>query len=166
MENDYYQEILEIKLPRWNELPEIDLYMEQVIQLVDRATSPFKVNDSKNKLITSSMVHNYVKHDYILSPVKKKYDRRHLARLIIITILKQSFELPTIHQGILKQIDQGDYRLAYDHFCEQLEDTIRTLVISLNDGNITINRTDDKYLTVQMATITLASKLITEKTLK
>ena len=165
MENDYYQEILAIKLPRWEELPEIELYMEQVIQLVDRATLPFKVNDSKNKLITSSMVHNYVKHDYVLAPIKKKYDRRHLARLIIITILKQSFELPTIHQGILNQINQGDYRLAYNQFCQQLEDSIHTLVSIVNDGNIVINRCDDKYLTVQMATITLASKLITEKTL-
>ena len=165
MENDYYQELLEIKLPRWEELPDLDLYMDQVVQFVERATLPFKVNQSKKKLITSSMIHNYVKHEYILSPIKKKYDRRHLARLIIVTILKQSFDLPIVHQGIIHQINHGDYKASYNQFCQQLEDSIATLLENKNDDKIIIRKTEEKYLPIQMATISLAAKLIAEKTL-
>lgn len=162
-QTNWQQELIEIRLPRWNELPDIELYMEQLIQLVERYTAPFKVSETEKKLITSSMVHNYVKKEYILPPEKKKYDQRHLARLIIITILKQSFDLPMIQKGIKSQMNQGDYKLAYDHFCQQLEDSIAALSQNIKKNQIVIDISSKQYSAVQMATIALAAKLVTEK---
>ena len=56
----WINEIAEIHLPRWDELPELDLYMDQVVTLVERYLNPL-MSQSKEKLLTKSMVNNYVK---------------------------------------------------------------------------------------------------------
>lgn len=57
-------------LPRWEELPELDLYMDQVITLVDHYLSPV-IHSDKHTLLTASMVNNYVKNGMIPPPKKK-----------------------------------------------------------------------------------------------
>ena len=54
----------ELRLPRWEELPELELYMDQVITLVDRYLSPL-IEDEKHQLLSSAMVNNYVKHKLV-----------------------------------------------------------------------------------------------------
>ena len=54
-------------LPKWEELPDIDLYMDQVIALMNR----YLDNRTKDKMITPSMVNNYVKMKVMPAPVKK-----------------------------------------------------------------------------------------------
>ena len=80
------------KIPLWNELPELDLYMDQVIGLMERYLNASK----KDKLITPSMVNNYVKLGIMPPPQKKKYSKTHIAYLIIICSLKQVMPIPNI----------------------------------------------------------------------
>ena len=68
------------QLPSWESLPQLDLYMDQVMVLMERYLALF--SDGKDKLITPSMINNYVKLGLIPPPVKKKYSREHLARLM------------------------------------------------------------------------------------
>ncbi|POD85174.1 hypothetical protein S101258_01485 [Lactiplantibacillus plantarum subsp. plantarum] len=49
---------------------------------------------------TAAMINNYVKHKVILSPVKKKYQIMQLADIIVISLLKPSYPLDKIRQGI------------------------------------------------------------------
>ena len=83
-ENAGLQEHLQIQsektLPKWEELPDIELYMDQVIALTNR----YLGNRTKEKMLTSSMVNNYVKMKVMRAPVKKKYTRVHLIYLIVI----------------------------------------------------------------------------------
>ena len=58
-----------VHLPRWHELPDIELYMDQVITLIEKYLSPL-ITLEKHTLLTSSMVNNYVKHGLIPAPVK------------------------------------------------------------------------------------------------
>ena len=59
------------KLPHWEDLPEIDLYMDQVIALMEKYLSDLTTQDD-SKLITPSMINNYVKLNIIPAPTKKK----------------------------------------------------------------------------------------------
>lgn len=78
----------------WDTLPELDLYMDQVIVFMERHLALF--GDGRDKLLTPSMVNNYVKLGLIPPPVKKKYNREHLSRLTAICILKSLLPIPVI----------------------------------------------------------------------
>lgn len=64
------KEIETATLPRWEELPDIELYMDQVISLVGKYLTPI-LPKQEQALLTKSMVNNYVKLELIPAPVKK-----------------------------------------------------------------------------------------------
>lgn len=164
-QKNWQDSLREIHLPRWHELPDIDIYMDQLITLVVRYTSPFKVDQQADPLLTAAMVNNYVKQKLIPPPEKKKYNQRHLARLVIITILKQAFDLPIVKQGINWQTESGDYEKAYNQFCKQMEDTIQLFLVDDQTKKFELDVVDIDFLPIQMATIALTSKLVAENTL-
>lgn len=159
------QELEDVRLPRWHELPEIDLYMDQVITLVERYLSPIIVKE-KHTLLTSSMVNNYVKLELIPGPKKKRYNQKHLAFLIAITLLKQILTIPEIKQGILFQGKVIGIREAYNLFCEEQEAALRFVVAqALGEGSYsTFNKPIPlEFMAVKSATLSLATKLFSEK---
>ena len=86
------EKLAEHKLPRWNALPDIELYMDQVVAVMEKQLSLYQENYAEDaRLITPSIINNYVKLKIIPAPVKKRYSREHLAYLIIICILKQTY---------------------------------------------------------------------------
>ncbi len=105
------------QLPRWDELPDIELYMDQVLSLMER----YLGGQTDGKGLTASMVNNYVKLGVIPPPVKKKYTRVHLAHLVIICVLKSGFPIDFIRELIRSARQGQDDRAAYDWFCEMFE---------------------------------------------
>src|SRR5690606_33261102 len=90
-----------IKLPQWDELPNMGLYSEQVLTYVnEHLGSIFLDTDHEDYEITSSMINNYVKHKIMLPPLKKKYYNAHIAFILTITVLKQVGNLTDVHKGI------------------------------------------------------------------
>lgn len=160
----WHDELANFKLPKWHELPDIPIYMDQLVILINRYTLPFKLETASPQLVTSAMINNYVKQKFILPPDKKKYDQRHIARLIIITTLKQSFDMTTIQQGIVQQIEANqNYEEAYNHFCAQMESTVQLFLFQPDEEQLELNVPNPLYQPIQMATIALAAKLVTEK---
>ena len=84
--------------PKWSELPNIDLYLDQVLLYVNQLDSSSIVDDDKG--LTAAMINNYVKNGHLDKPIKKKYNRRQLARLIVITCLKNVFSIQEISKTI------------------------------------------------------------------
>ena len=76
-------------LPEWEELPQIELYLDQVIALVNNYLGFFVYDPAEEKLLTPSMVNNYVKLRLIPAPVRKKYGRKHIALLLMGVFVKQ-----------------------------------------------------------------------------
>ena len=64
-------------LPDWDSLPQLDLYMDQVILLLTRYLTPID-RDAEEKFVTASIINNYVRMRVIPPPVKKRYSRIHL----------------------------------------------------------------------------------------
>lgn len=82
----------------WERLPELDLYMDQVITLMDKQLAPFQ--GEEERLLTSSMINNYVKGGVLPRPTQKKYARPHLAMLLMIVMLKPVLSLPEIQKAM------------------------------------------------------------------
>ena len=71
-------DIKNLHIPRWSELPEIDLYMDQVVTLINSKLVPFIYNETKDgesQIITKTMINNYVKNNLVEPPVKKQYSK-------------------------------------------------------------------------------------------
>ena len=106
--------------PKWDEIPELDLYLDQVLLYVNNVCgSSFSAAD---KGLTASMINNYVKHGYIAKPVKKKYQRRQVARLIAITTLKTVFSIQEIASTLNFLQDQASSDLLYNSFVAYLNE--------------------------------------------
>ena len=111
------------RLPRWDELPDFELYMDQVLSLMERYLGG--VPGAEQRGLTASMVNNYVKLGVMPAPVKKKYTRVHLAHLIMICVLKPSVPIDLI-RGLIAGSQQGrNDREAYDWFCGEFEASVR-----------------------------------------
>jgi len=167
----WMDEMQNYRLPRWEELPDIELYMDQVITLIERYLFPLvdHIDGDKNKGITSAMINNYVKLGMMPKPYKKRYERVHLAHMIVITVLKQVILIPEVKQGIyLQTIMSGNIESAYDLFCDELEGAMHLMIrrYRANDtqpDTITVDTVEIERLGLHMACISAASKIITEK---
>ncbi|MGG7177900.1 DUF1836 domain-containing protein [Clostridium paraputrificum] len=122
-EYDNTKEILEFHCPRYNELPHIPLYKDQVITFIEDALKVLNL-DSQESLLTPTMVNNYVKQKVVSPPKNKRYNETHLAYLIVVCILKQVFSLTEICKLIRIQIETCPIEQAYDYFCAELEKAI------------------------------------------
>ena len=68
-------------------MPELDLYMDQITTFMYEKLSIYK-RDDKDKILTKTMINNYTKHNIIPKPVNKKYSRDHLIILILVYHMK------------------------------------------------------------------------------
>lgn len=116
----FSNEILSYHCPRWDEFPDIDLYMDQVVNILEKNLSIFEESYS-GKIITSSMINNYVKQQVVKPPKNKKYDRVHLSYLFVVCILKRIMSIPEICQGIEGILKKYDISEVYNIFCDELE---------------------------------------------
>ena len=103
-------------LPTWDMLPDIELYMDQVVSLVTKYLDVPSTTIVFNRPVTSSMINNYVKLGIIPPPRKKKYSKLHLAYLLIVCTLKQTLDMSTIQQIIPVELDEDTVRKTYDSF--------------------------------------------------
>ena len=101
--------------PPWDQLPDLGLYMDQVITYMERycrALYPVAGN-----ILTPSMINNYVKCGLVKRPVGKKYDRAQLAQLMMLCTLKQVASLEEMKQLLIPP--QGeDTEELYASFCK------------------------------------------------
>lgn len=122
---------LSCRLPRWDELPELDLYMDQVITLMNKYIGDF--SSDKDAQLTPSMINNYVKHCIIPSPVKKKYGRVHLSRLLIICALKPVLPISDIAEMIDRLLLIQDDKQLHNFFADHYENTFAATIESLRE---------------------------------
>lgn len=103
-------------LPPWDELPDLGLYMDQVITFLMRVHQPLFGEDKR--IITPAMINNYVKSGLITRPEKKKYSREQMAQLIIVCGLKQTMTLDDM-KLLLTEAEPSGIIEIYERFCAQ-----------------------------------------------
>lgn len=150
-------------IPRWHELPSIDLYMDQVVGFIDDSLGAFFSSVGAAPL-TKSMVNNYVKAKIVTAPVNKKYPRLSVAMIVVVYILKSCYSTDEIGKLIKLGISLEAPELTYNRFCEAME----TAVSKVFAGNISICNEeipgrDNKYLMENFA-LSFASKIYVQRT--
>ena len=105
-------------LPGYRELPELGLYKDQVVELVNRAVAPFFPREAA---LTDTMVNNYVKLRVITPPVRKRYNRDQLAQLILVCLLKRVLSIAQLRRLLELVRSGGSTERGYARFCGALE---------------------------------------------
>lgn len=112
-------QIAAFRMPRFREIPDVGLYLDQTVKYINRFLSALGCME-----VTSSMVSNYVKQGYIASPVRKQYSAEQIARLFFIAIAKSVMSMENIGLMFSMQKETCPSDVAYDYFCEELENVL------------------------------------------
>ena len=110
------ERISHYSLPLWAALPDLELYMDQVLSLLGKYLGIYYETIGEEKFITSSMINNYVKLGIIPPPARKKYSKVHLSYLLIICTLKQTLDMATIQKIIPANLTEEEVEKTYDSF--------------------------------------------------
>lgn len=87
------------------DIPNIDLYMDQVTTFMDKQLKNTTRNPEGDKILTKTMINNYAKNDLLPPPVKKKYSKEHIVLLIFIYYYKGILSISDI-QTLLKPLTE------------------------------------------------------------
>lgn len=103
----------QFQLPKWDEIPDFGLYMEQVIALLKEYLDYLPPELKEEQFITAATINNYVRIKVMPVPRKKKYYRVHIAYLIIILTLKQSLNIALIQKLLPMNMTQEETESVY-----------------------------------------------------
>ncbi len=112
---NWLNELNNFELQNYEKLPDIDLYMDQVVTYLEKQLQ-ILATSSLDKQITSSMINNYVKGEVISAPVSKKYNREHLSLIEEICILKQVLSIAEIKEVIQNRYNNQSYIDVFNEF--------------------------------------------------
>ena len=88
-------EVVDLKLVRQDDIPKIDLYMEQMLSFLEQEMGD-TLRQNDEKVFTKTMVNNYAKAGILSRPEKKKYNKHHIISLVYIFLLKQVLSIQYI----------------------------------------------------------------------
>lgn len=100
--NELLTELKKIDYVKPEDIPNIDLYMDQITTFMDSQLAASKRHDD-DKILTKTMINNYAKNDLLPPPEKKKYTKEHVLTLIFIYYFKSILSISDI-QSILNPI--------------------------------------------------------------
>ena len=122
---EMFSEIRRFQPVPWGLIPDIGLYMDQVITLMGRLYAPLYGQDVK-RFLSAPMINNYVKARLIPRPAGKKYSREQIALLVMIVALKQVCSMEDIRRLITPGEGQTVEDL-YESFCRRFHQSLQTL---------------------------------------
>lgn len=150
-----------LELPDWKELPNLELYMDQVVLLLTRYLSPLAKGEDE-KFITASIVNNYVRLKIMPPPVKKKYARPHLACLIMICVLKQSLSISCIQRMLPANWEEETVRRAYTAFVSQMRQVSGSFIQQVNSAENLLLDSEGCSPAISSAIVANLAKSLTE----
>lgn len=155
------ESIRNFRLPRYREIPDVGLYLEQTTKYIAGYLDPVLEGS-----LTSSMISNYVKKGLIESPVKKQYSRDQIAYLFFIAVAKNVLSLDALRGFIRLQRQTYGLEKAYDYFVRELENLL-LFSFELKDTIDTVGEDTSDEKRLLYSCIASASQMIyLEKCLK
>ena len=128
----YIDTLLTLRLPRWNELPDFELYMDQVISLMQKYLFSYVLPE---EALTPSMINNYVKMDVLPAPRKKKYNKEHLAKLIVICLMKKQAPINAINYVMNEKVSANGLENFYNSFVNLYESALQDAANKAKEEN-------------------------------
>jgi len=144
---------------KWENIPDIDLYMDQVINYMKRQHIGLgeHAGAGGEEVLTSAMVNNYIKKDLLPRAKGKKYGRAHIAYLTSICLIKQI--LPVAETGFFlkKQTEKQSIEKFYEKYCTVLDESLRDISEEIRDD---MNEDDIIDLILKLAVSSYTQKLV------
>lgn len=103
----------------WEQIPDIDLYMDQVIMFMQRQHIGLEI--SNEETLTSAMINNYIKSGVLPRASGKKYSREHIGYLTAICLLKQILSVSDTGSLLAKKMENEDISVFYDEYKKVLD---------------------------------------------
>ena len=140
-----------------DEIPQIDLYMDQVTTFMEKHLGELK-RYPEDKVLTKTMINNYTKNNLLQSPNKKRYSKQHLILLIYIYYLKNMLSINDIHTLLEPLIDgyfntssdgkdiSDIYAHLYEYLSDHYGDIIKDIVRTANKADAMYDLEKDPYL--------------------
>ena len=107
------------RLPAWEEIPDIGLYMEQVVTLLREYLDYLPPELKEEEAVTAAAINNYVRTRVMPGPQKKRYYRVHLAYLIMICTLKQGLSISLVQKLLPVGLPPEEVRRIYSRYAER-----------------------------------------------
>lgn len=114
--------------------PDMEIYMDQAETFLNRELGIYK-KDEKDKVITKTMIGNYVKHNMLPRPVNKKYSKDHMILLSLIYYLKGTFQMEEIEKIVKPLIE--NYNSEFDDKID---------LSALYEGILSVQQTEQESL--------------------
>ncbi len=162
------------RLPAWDEIPDLGLYMDQIIVLLTQYLDCLPPEIKEDKFITASTINNYVRMKAMPEPIKKKYYRTHIAYLIMICTLKQTLSIATLQKLVPIGISEDEVKVIYNSYAERHRATAQLFISQVRQAAAPIfdrenhNCDATSYATDLIAASAIASgfaRLLSEKLL-
>lgn len=129
---NWLKDLDNFKYPSYEDFPDIDLYMDQVVTYLEKLFQVFATS-SLDKQITSSMINNYVKGEVISAPIQKKYNKEHLSLIEEICSLKQVLSIAEIKQILDVQYSDGSRSETFNSYKSIAEGEMKNVVSRCNE---------------------------------
>ena len=160
------------RLPPWEQIPDLGLYMEQVIALLRQYLDYLPPELKEEEFITAAAINNYVRTRIMPEPVKKRYYRIHIAYLLVICTLKQGLSIALIRKLLPTGLSEPEVReiysryaarhaLAASFFVQQVRGVAGPILDHAEETPFSTARTEE--LIVSSAIIGGFSRLLAEK---
>ena len=107
------------RLPAWEEIPDIGLYMEQVMSLLKQYLDYLPPELKDEQPITAAAINNYVRTKVMPEPQKKRYYRIHISYLIMICTLKQSLSISMVQKAVPAGLSEDEVRAMYETYASR-----------------------------------------------
>ena len=166
--------LLNYRLPDWEEIHDIGLYMDQVVTLLKQYLDYLPPELKEEQVITPAAINNYVRKKIMPEPVKKKYYRSHIAYLIMICTLKQCMSIATLQTMIPMGLSEEELRQTYTAFATRHRasalffiEQVREVAAGILDHaeQTDISTTDTVDLITTSAVVSGFARLLAEKLL-
>ncbi|ADH98000.1 DUF1836 domain-containing protein [Salisediminibacterium selenitireducens] len=108
------------RMIRTEDIPTIDLYMDQIIQLFEQTFADTK-RDKSDKIMTKTMINNYAKGGLLFPIQKKRYSREHIMLIALIYELKGILSVHDIKTALRRISREGSPKEMNDVYSRYLK---------------------------------------------
>ena len=153
--------VKDFRLPRYNEIPNVGLYLEQATKYISEYLAPLGEYS-----LTPTIISNDVTKGLIANPVKKQYSREQIAYLFFIAVAKSVLSLDALMGFIKLQQQTYEVSMAYEYFVEEFENLLQfTFELKDTMENVGEDSTDEKRL-LYTCIVAVVQKVYLEKCLE
>lgn len=153
------KEALENSRPeKWEQIPDIDLYMDQVISYMERQHIGFELDEEEN--LTSAMINNYIKSGIMPRANGKRYNREHIGYLTAICLLKQILSVKDAGVLLEEEVAEGRIEEFYESYIGKVDRELSEVASKLTEN---MSREELGHLAMELAISSYAEKLVCKK---